>query len=72
MIYIVNKQHISQVTIDHPQILDVETFIAFPATISEVSMRNQSFLVDIVDNDICVAFVTGCEDYQLVVSSQLF
>ena len=68
--YIINEQNIFQVTIYHSEIFDVESLFAFPAAVSEISVGNQSFLIDVVDDHICIALVTGSKHDELVLFCQ--
>lgn len=64
--YVIDEQYVSEVSIDDSEIFDVEAFFTPPATVSEVPMRNAAFLVKVINDDIGIALMTSCEDYELV------
>ena len=69
--YVVNEKNIFQVTVDHSQIFDVKSLFTFPAAVSEISVGNQSFLIDVVNDHICIALVAGSKHDEFVLFCQL-
>ena len=61
--YIFYQKDVSKVTVYHSKIFHVKTLLTFPATITKVSVGNQSFLVKIVNYHIGIALMTCCENY---------
>ena len=70
--YIVNKQNIFQVTIDNSEIFDVESLLAFPAAVPEISVGNKSFLIDVVDDHICIALMAGSKHDEFILFCQFW
>ena len=68
--YIVNKQNIFQVTVDNSEIFDVESLFTFPAAIPEISVGNQSFLINVVDDHIGIALMAGSKHDEFVLFCQ--
>ena len=70
--YIVYQKDVSKVTVYHSKIFHVKTLLTFPATITKVSVGNQSFLVKIVNYHISIALMACCENHQLKIFWKFF
>ena len=68
--YIINEQNIFQVTIYHSEIFDVESLFTFPAAVSEISVGNQSFLIDVVNDHIGITLMAGSKHDEFVLFCQ--
>lgn len=69
--YIVDKQHILEVSVNDPKILNVEALLTAPATVPEVPMRDIVLGVKVVNYHVGIALVTSSKDYELELTRQL-
>ena len=68
--YVVNEKNIFQVTVNDSEIFDVESLFAFPATVPEISVGNQSFLIDVVNDHIGITLMAGSKHDEFVLFCQ--
>jgi hypothetical protein len=63
---IIHNDHILQLPINHPEILDIHSLQRLDATVPEQPVLDELVLrVQVVEDHVRVAGVAGCEDYQL-------
>lgn len=71
-IYIIDEQDIGEIPVEHSEILHVEALDGLVASFPEETMRDELPLrIQVVDDHIGVALVTGGEDNDLEVLAQL-
>ena len=71
---IVHQKDVLKIPIlDDSQILDIDSFLGLPALRTEQAMTHQlSLWIKMVQDNIGVAFMTGCKDYNLTELREFF
>lgn len=64
---IVHQKDVLKISIlDDSQVLDIDSFLGLPALRTEETMTYQlSLRIEIIQNNVGVAFMAGCKDYNL-------